>query len=149
VEAQLEERFLLVDVKLAEDLSRIEEVSVVNDLLDVPAKERQVEDKRHPVSIDKEEECQETVYGSLWDDVGVESVAEVNRVNVVTFQVTVHNSEKDLQEEVDGVDKHRQQEQPSFSRHHLGLKCARTTLTLQVGGRVKLGMTMLVEDKDS
>jgi hypothetical protein len=96
VEAQLEERFLLVDVKLAEDLSRIEEVSVVNDLLDVPAKERQVEDKRHPVSIDKEEECQETVYGSLWDDVGVESVAEVNRVNVVTFQVTVHNSEKDL-----------------------------------------------------
>jgi hypothetical protein len=55
-----------------------------NLLLDVPAKERQVEDKRHPVSIDKEEECQETVYGSLWDDVGVESVAEVNRVNVVT-----------------------------------------------------------------
>jgi hypothetical protein len=118
-----------------------------NLLLDVPAKERQVEDKRHPVSIDKEEECQETVYGSLWDDVGVESVAEVNRVNVVTFQVTVHNSEKDLQEEVDGVDKHRQQEQPSFSGHHLGLKCVWTTL--RVGDRVKLRMTMLVKDKDS
>lgn len=106
MESQLEERFLLVDVELAEDLSRIEEVGVVNDLLDVPAKERQVENKRHPVSVDKEEECQETVYGSLGDNVGVESVAEVNGVDVVTFQVTVHDSEEDLQEEVDGVDKH-------------------------------------------
>lgn len=147
MESQLEERFLLVDVELAEDLSRIEEVGVVNDLLDVPAKERQVENKRHPVSVDKEEEGQETVYGSLRDNVGVESVAEVNGVDVVTFQVTVHDSEEDLQEEVDGVDKHRQQEQPSFSGHHLGLKCVRATLW--VGSRVKLGMTMLVEDKDS
>lgn len=147
MESQLEERFLLVDVELAEDLSRIEEVGVVNDLLNVPAKERQVENKRHPVSVDKEEEGQETVYGSLGDNVGVESVAEVNGVDVVTFQVTVHDSEEDLQEEVDGVDKHRQQEQPSFSGHHLGLKCERATLW--VGSRVKLGMTMLVEDKDS
>jgi hypothetical protein len=38
VETQLEERFLLVDIELAENLSRIEEVSVVNNLLDVPAK---------------------------------------------------------------------------------------------------------------
>jgi hypothetical protein len=65
----------------------------------------------------------------------------------IPFQVTVHDSEEDLQKEVDGVDKHRQQEQPSFSGHHLGLKCVWTTL--RVGDRVKLRMTMLVKDKDS
>lgn len=75
-----------------------------------------------------------------------EAVFERAAANI-PFQVTVHDSEEDLQEEVDGVDKHRQQEQPSFSGHHLGLKCVRATLW--VGSRVKLGMTMLVEDKDS
>lgn len=55
-----------------------------NLLLDVPAEERQVENKRHPVSVDEEEEGQETVHSSLGDDVGVESVAEVNGVDVVT-----------------------------------------------------------------
>lgn len=56
----------------------------MNVLLDVPAKERQVENKRHPVSVDEEEEGQETMHSSLGDDVGVESVAEINGVNVVT-----------------------------------------------------------------
>jgi hypothetical protein len=123
VETQLEERLLLMDVELAEDFSRIEEMSVVNDLLDVPAKERQVENKRHPVAVDEEKEGQETMHSSLGDDVGVKSVAEINGVNVVTFQIAVHNRKEDLQKEVHGVDKHRQQKQPSFSGHHDGLKC--------------------------
>jgi hypothetical protein len=126
VETQLEERLLLMDVELAEDFSRIEEMSVVNDLLDVPAKERQVENKRHPVAVDEEKEGQETMHSSLGDDVGVKSVAEINGVNVVTFQIAVHNREEDLQKEVHGVDKYRQQKQPSFSGHHVGLKCAGT-----------------------
>lgn len=56
----------------------------MNILLDVPAKKRQVENKRHPVSVDEEEEGQETMHSSLGDNVGVESVAEINGVNVVT-----------------------------------------------------------------
>lgn len=96
VEAKLEERFLLVNIELAEDLSRIEEMSVVNNLLDVPAKERQVENERDPVTVDEEEEGQETVHSSLGDDIGIESVAEVNGVNIITFQITVHNSEENL-----------------------------------------------------
>lgn len=56
----------------------------MNVLLDVPAKERQVENKRHPVSVDEEEEGQETMHSCLGDDIGVESVAEINGVNVVT-----------------------------------------------------------------
>src|SRR6478609_12189922 len=35
------------------------------------------------------------------------------------FEITVHDGEEDLQEQVDGVDQHRQEEQPSLSRHHL------------------------------
>lgn len=96
VKAKLEERFLLVNIELAEDLSRIEEMSVVDNLLDVPAKERQVENERDPVTVDEEEEGQETVHSSLGDDIGIESVAEVNGVNVITFQITVHNSEENL-----------------------------------------------------
>jgi hypothetical protein len=56
-------------------------------LFDVPAKERQVENERHPVTVDEEEEGQETVHSSLGDDIGVESVAEVNGVNVITITI--------------------------------------------------------------
>jgi hypothetical protein len=38
--------------------------------------------------------------------------------DVIPFQITVHNGEKHLKEQVDGVDQHRQQEQPCFARHH-------------------------------
>lgn len=95
--------YLLVNVELAEDLGGVEQVSVVDDptillvrrrynkrianvLLDVPGQERQVEDQRDPVSVDEEEEGQETVNGGLGDDVGVESVAEINGVDVITVE---------------------------------------------------------------
>lgn len=87
---------LLVDVELAEDFGGIEEVSVVNDLLDVPAKERQVENQRNPISINEEKECQETVNSGLGNNVCVESVAEINGVNVITLKVAVHDGEKNL-----------------------------------------------------
>lgn len=95
--------YLLVNVELAEDLGGVEQVSVVDDptillvrrryskrianvLLDVPGQERQVEDQRDPVSVDEEEEGQETVNGGLGDDVGVESVAEINGVDVIAVE---------------------------------------------------------------
>jgi hypothetical protein len=40
------------------------------------------------------------VYAGLGDDVHVEAVAEVDRVDVVAFQVGVHDGEEDLEEEV-------------------------------------------------
>jgi hypothetical protein len=46
VEAKLEEGLLLMNVKLAEDLGRIKQVSVVDDLLGIPGDQRQVEDER-------------------------------------------------------------------------------------------------------
>lgn len=61
-------------------------MSLVGVLLDVPAKERQVEDQRHPVSVDKEQEGQESVDGNFGDDVGVEAVAEVDGVDVVAVR---------------------------------------------------------------
>lgn len=95
--------YLLVNVELAEDLGGVKQVSVVDDptillvrrrykkrianvLLDVPGQERQVEDQRDPVSVDEEEEGQETVNGGLGDDVGVESVAEINGVDVIAVE---------------------------------------------------------------
>jgi hypothetical protein len=90
-----------VNVQLPEDLSRVEQVVLLEDptpsqysfsdraaqvvhvLLAVPGQQRQVQDERDPVSVDKEEEGQETVNGGLGDDVGVEAVAKVDGVDVV------------------------------------------------------------------
>ena len=96
---------LLVDVELAEDLGGIQEMRVVDYpaagqrrclllfppiridlLLGVPSEQRQVEDQGDPVSVDKEQECQEPVDGDFRDDVRVEAVAEVNRVDVVAVR---------------------------------------------------------------
>lgn len=38
----------------------------------------------------------------------------------IPFQITVHDGEEHLQEQVDGIDQHRQKEQPRFARHHAG-----------------------------
>lgn len=46
------------------------------------------------------------------NDVHVEAVAEVDGVDVVAFQVRVHDGEEDLQEEVNGIEKDSEQEQP-------------------------------------
>lgn len=53
-------------------------------LLDVVGQERQVENERDPVAVDQEEERQETMDGGFGDDVGVEAVAEIDGVDVVT-----------------------------------------------------------------
>lgn len=116
-EAKLDERFLLVHIQLAEDLSRIQEVLVVVNLLSVEGQERQVQDDSEPVAVNDEEECKESVNGSLGDNVGVKTVAKVDRVDVVTLKITVHDREEDLEEQVDGVDQHRQQVEPRFTRH--------------------------------
>lgn len=94
--------YLLVDVQLAEDLGGIQQVGVVDNprpksafipspqwsqacdvLLDVVGKQRQVQDQRHPVAVNQEQERQESVDSGFGDDVGVEAVAEVNGVDVV------------------------------------------------------------------
>ncbi len=52
-------------------------------LLDVVSEERQVKHQRQPVSVDEEEEGQHAVNGGLGDDVGVQTVAQIDGVNVV------------------------------------------------------------------
>jgi len=106
VETKLGKRFLLMNIELPEDLGGVEEMGVIDNLLDVPGQERQVQDQRHPVSVDKEKEGQETMDGDFRDDVGVEAVAEVNRVDVIAFQIAVHDGEEDLKEEIDGIYEH-------------------------------------------
>lgn len=55
-----------------------------NILLRVERQKRQVQHDGKPVAIDDEKEGQESVDGSFGDDVGIETVAEIDRVDVVT-----------------------------------------------------------------
>lgn len=92
--------YLLVHIKLPEDLGCVQKVLVLEDpasvslaitanfryiniLLCVPGQKGQIEDECHPVPIDQEQECQETMDSSFGDDVGVKTVAEIDRVDVV------------------------------------------------------------------
>lgn len=52
------------------------------------------------------------MYASLGDDVGVEAVAEFDGVDIVAFEIRVHDGEEHLQEEVDGVNEDGEQEEP-------------------------------------
>jgi hypothetical protein len=47
---------------------------------------------------------------SFGDDVHVEAVAEVDGVDIVAFEVRVHDGEEDLQEEVDGIEEDGEEE---------------------------------------
>lgn len=73
--------------------------------------------------------------GGFGDDVGVQTVAKIDRVDVIAimqglvrsvgvlgrvplpFQITVHDGEEDLQEEVDCIDEDGEQVQPRLARH--------------------------------
>ena len=87
-------------IELPEDLSRIQKMLILEDsgssqrvvstkntqshvLFAIPCQQRQIQDQSHPVPVDEEKECQESVDGSFGDDVGVEAVAEVDRVDVI------------------------------------------------------------------
>lgn len=56
-----------------------------NVLLRVKRQERQVEHDGEPVAVDDKKEGQEGVDSGFGDDVGVETVAEVDRVDVVAM----------------------------------------------------------------
>lgn len=53
-------------------------------LFRIPGKKRKVENERQPVAVDKKKECQNAMDSRFGDDISVEAVAEVDRVDVVT-----------------------------------------------------------------
>ena len=55
-----------------------------NILLNVKCNKWQIEQKRNPVSVDKEKESQEAVNSRFRDNVCVETIAEVDRVDIIT-----------------------------------------------------------------
>ena len=57
---------------------------VIISLFRVVRNQREVQDQGDPVSIDQEESRQECVYASFGKDVGVQAIAEVDGVYVVT-----------------------------------------------------------------
>jgi hypothetical protein len=60
------------------------------------------------------------MYSGLRNDVGVESVAKIDGVDIVAFKVTIHNGKKHLEEQIDGIDQHGEEVQPRLARHRDG-----------------------------
>lgn len=85
-------------------------------LLRIPGQERQVQHQRQPVSVQQEEHGEESVDAGFWDNVHVEAVAEIDRVDVVAFEIGVHDGEEDLEEEIDRIEEDREEEQPARLR---------------------------------
>ena len=85
-------------------------------LLPIPHQQRQIQQHRDPVPVYEEQDRQECVHASLRDDVHVEAVAEVDGVDVVAFQIAVHDGEEDLQEEVDGIEEDGEEVEPSIEK---------------------------------
>jgi len=56
----------------------------------------------------------------------------------IPFEIAVHDGEEDLEEEVDGIDKHCYQVEPRFARHDCGRGCenASEVVVLEVVGDV-------------
>jgi hypothetical protein len=69
-------------------------------LLPVPNHQRQIQQERQPISIYQEQRREESVDAGFRNNVHVEAVAEVDGVDVVAFQIAVHDGEEDLQEQV-------------------------------------------------
>lgn len=77
---------------------------IENILFPIPSHQWQIQQQRQPVPVDQEERREECVDAGFRHDVHVEAVAEVDGVDVVAFEVRVHDGEEDLQEQVDGVE---------------------------------------------
>jgi hypothetical protein len=58
--------------------------AIIHILLSIPSQQRQIQHERNPVPVDQEQEGQKCVDGGFRDNVGVEAVAEVDGVDIVT-----------------------------------------------------------------
>ena len=96
METQLEETFLLVLGQGSEDLSGIQQVVLVDKLVDIERQNRQVQQKHKPVAIHQKENGQESMQAGLWNEPWIQFVAQFDWVDVVTFQIGIHDGEKHL-----------------------------------------------------
>jgi hypothetical protein len=93
--------YLLVNVQLPENLRGVEKMLILKDpstcqytlskqkkplflLLCIVSQERQIQENCQPVAVDEEEHGEEAMDSSFRDDVGVETVAEINGVDIIT-----------------------------------------------------------------
>lgn len=85
-------------------------IDVDDSLLHIPPQKRQIQNQRQPIPIDQKQHRQESMHGGFRDDVHVEAVAQVDRVDVVAFEIRVHDGEEDLEEEVHCVEQDGEEE---------------------------------------
>lgn len=107
MEAQLDEALFLVLGQCSEDLGSVQQVVFVDELVDVESQQWQVQQKHKPVAVKQEKHRQKSVQAGLWNEPWVQFVAQLDRVDVVALQVRIHDGEKHLGKQVDGIDNHR------------------------------------------
>lgn len=91
-----------------------------NILLCIESHERQIQQERNPVSIDQKQRRQESMYRRLGEDIRIQPVAKINRVDVVAFQIAVHYRKENLEKEVHCVEQNGQEIEPGFAGHGCG-----------------------------
>lgn len=104
VETQLDETLLLVLRQGSEDFRGVQQVVFVDELVDVKRQQWQVQQEDKPVAVDQEKQGQKPVQSGLGDEPWVQFVAQLNRIDVVTLQIRVHDGEKHLREQVHRID---------------------------------------------
>ena len=85
-----------------------------NILLPIPRRERDIQQQWQPIPINQEQGGEECVDAGFGNDVHVEAIAKVDGVDVVAFEIGVHDGEEDLQEEVHCVEQDREEKQPKI-----------------------------------
>lgn len=55
-------------------------------LLCIPSEKRQVENEGQPVAVYQKQKCHEAMYSRLGDNISVQAVAELDRVDIVTAE---------------------------------------------------------------
>lgn len=96
METKLDERLSLVLAQSSEDFRGVQKVRLGVNSVDVPCQQGEVDQERPPVAADEEKSGEESVDHHLGENVPIETVAQVNGVDVVHLQITVHDREEHL-----------------------------------------------------
>lgn len=96
METKLDERLSLVLAQSSEDLCSVQKVRLGVNSVDVPCQQGEVDQERPPVAADEEKSGQEPMNHHLGQNVPIETVAQVNGVDIVHLQITVHDGKEHL-----------------------------------------------------
>lgn len=87
MEPKFDKALLLVSAESSEDLGGIEQMVVLVDSIGVPSKQGHIDQETEPVAVDEEQNSQQRLNGRFRENVVVQSVAEINGIDVVWLEL--------------------------------------------------------------